>query len=171
MSKDARLLQLQPRCPLPRDAGLAPPMPYDVSLKVSVAAVAKAVPPAMALRVLQFRQGMLLDFCDKRADFGLNTEQFDVGVGRKQHQVCDIVSSLLPASFSRSRDHVTAACTVLCGDCQMHAPAIMFQVTHPSPNSPLHALICLQAALLQYVLVAKATVPSDAAMFNAGLHW
>jgi hypothetical protein len=114
---------------------------------------------------------MLLDFCDKRADFGLSTEQFEFRVGGKQHQVCDIVSPLLSASFSRSHDHVTAACTVLCGDCQIQAPAIMFQVTRPSLDSLLHTLIRFQAALLQYVLVAKSTVPSDAAKFSAGMHW
>lgn len=85
--------------------------------------------------------------------------------------MCDIIPSLPPASFLRSHDHITAACTVLCGDCQMQAPAIMFQVTCHSLNSLLHTLIWLQAALLQYVLVAKPTVPSDAAMFNAGMHW
>ncbi len=60
MSKDERLLQLQPRCPLPHNAGVAPPMPYDVSLKVSLAPLSKTVPPAFA----PFHQGMLLDFSD-----------------------------------------------------------------------------------------------------------
>ncbi len=64
MSKDERLLQLQPRCPLPHNAGVAPPMPYDVSLKVSLDPLPKTVPPAFALRVLPFHQGMLLDVSD-----------------------------------------------------------------------------------------------------------
>jgi hypothetical protein len=60
---------------------------------------------------------------------------------------------------------------MLCGNFQMQTPAIMFQVIPLALYYLRRLLILLQAAMLQYVLVAKSTVSSESAMFNAGIHW
>ena len=65
-----------------------------------------------------------------------------------------------------------AACTVLCGSAESHAPAIVFQVAAlQRGSSHAHHDLMFQAALLQYALEVKTSVPSEVAMFVTGFNW